>query len=107
MYPYHDKYEIVTCSYAGICPDGVAKMTCIWLRYFAVQCLNTNPVRISVFTNSLPTHCYYTDVLYPIGSQTTYNFASFEVDFNLPTLNMAKASGLNSNDVFVNTLIVD
>jgi hypothetical protein len=72
-----------------------------------IAATSTSSVRLRVLTNSLPNHCYFTDVLAPVGSSTTYNLAGFEVNFNLPTLSMYKATGLKSNEKFINTLIVD
>ncbi len=34
MFPYGkglpDLYELVTCNFAGMCPDGVARSSCSW-----------------------------------------------------------------------------
>jgi len=86
-YIYQD-YEMVTCNFPGICPDGVVRNTCNWRRYMMVDCgtykSTTYETKIYIFTNGAPDHCYYTS-LYPfIASENGVNTYTFQMAFNLP-----------------------
>lgn len=58
-------YELVTCNFPGICPDGSdAKNQCKWQRFLGLWCLDkdisdSGSVELKIATNSLPNHCYY------------------------------------------------
>jgi len=95
QYPYstgmtYIDYETVTCSFSGICPDNVQRSTCSWKRYMYFECGTTAPIIVTVMTNSLPNHCYYTDVAAPIGSTTTVNSYQFKSTWNLPVTDAAQ-----------------
>lgn len=73
--------EFVTCKSAGICPDGVAKSTCSWMRMFMVQCQNSDPPTYTIYTNGLPNHCYYAPTNNPFGGSNLYVMTG---KFNVP-----------------------
>jgi len=66
-----DNYELVTCYFPGLCPDGTVKNTCTWWRYLNVLCRDksgaagTNDPEIIILTNGLPNHCYYAETTPP------------------------------------------
>lgn len=73
-------YELVTCNFAGVCPDGIRRNQCSWRRYLYFECIAAgavnaeDPVKFVIRTNSLPDHCYYADNNGPIGSDTDFNY---------------------------------
>lgn len=87
-------YELVTCNFPGICPDGSdAKNQCKWQRFLGLWCLDNDitesgKVEIIVATNSLPNHCYYSETFYPEGAQSTSQFYQFSAVFNVMPRNM-------------------
>ena len=91
--PYQN-YEIVTCNFEMICPDGVQRSSCTWFRKMVVVCDGPNTVKsisnsfISITTNSMPNHCYYTETdYYPVQtviSNGKFDSYSFLWVFNLP-----------------------
>ncbi len=84
-------YETVSCDYPGQCVDGVQRTPCTWRRYQGNFCLSysaTN-IKVTTATNSLPNHCYYSDISAPIGSATVVNSYVFVSQWNLPVTSTA------------------
>ena len=83
-------YELVTCDYEMICPDGVQRSSCSWERYFFLFCLSPavtgSGTGLRLATNALPNHCYYTDTdQYPVQTQTPdFDEYVLKMVFNLP-----------------------
>ena len=81
---YYQDYELVTCSFPGLCPDGTVKNSCQWQRYLGFGCVALGPSAVAVVfgTNSLPDHCYYQETNPPYGSSFTYDAYAMAVMFN-------------------------
>jgi hypothetical protein len=47
---------LVTCAFAGVCPDGTVKNTCAWLRTGEYD---YSDYWYDLYFNSFPDHCYY------------------------------------------------
>lgn len=66
-----ENYELITCHYPGLCPDGTVKNTCTWWRYLRVWCSDEtvvagrNDPEITIITNGLPDHCYFAETTPP------------------------------------------
>jgi hypothetical protein len=73
MYPYGEytsyDYELVSCNFPGLCPDGVIRNTCKWQRFLSFHCTQEGAnTRFELATNGMPNHCYIADANQPEGS---------------------------------------
>jgi hypothetical protein len=86
-YVYQD-YEMVSCNFPGVCPDGIVRNTCNWRRYMMVDCgtysSKTYETDIYIYTNGVPDHCYYASISTFIASDSDVNSYDFKTAFNLP-----------------------
>lgn len=100
-------YELVTCDFAGKCPDGVVKNKCAWQRamYFRCATDSAGQVFYVIGTNSLPNHCYYAEHNQPIGSDTEFQGYGWAGAFNLPYKQMDNIE--NTDDGWVATVLDD
>ncbi|CDW90817.1 UNKNOWN [Stylonychia lemnae] len=108
IYPYGgtQRFEVVTCSNLGVCPDTVSRTTCSWQRYYSLQCAeNQGQTSISAYTNSLPNHCYWGTQYQPYGSRNEFSYYSFSFKFNLPPRQTTGATGLTINQAYYQTTV--
>jgi len=59
----------------------------------------------TVFTNSLPNHCYYAENNEPLGNSNYYNVYAFGGYFNVPTKEMEEYMNTDSDEEFYYTEI--
>ncbi|CDW79421.1 UNKNOWN [Stylonychia lemnae] len=105
-------YETIRCQINGICPDGVSRLSCTWMRYLELQCQQVNSVtQIVVITNNMPDHCYFNerDQNYPTAAA---DFArlhkyKFSANFNVHPSDTVVAQGKDDIQFWNMTIIND
>ncbi|CDW74997.1 UNKNOWN [Stylonychia lemnae] len=100
-----DGSQLISCDFVGLCPDGISRQTCSWLRFFSVNCETVSGnVFASIRTNSLPNHCYDSKTNPATGSSTEFNaYEFYQIRFNLEPRLMLRFAGLsqsNSDSIF-------